>query len=88
MNDNMGSLRVEMYNPVETNIMSEEYQQRMREALHELMVDEPQSTQEIGKKLGGMCRQTVAGFLYKKKSLQTKEDYMLLKFLKSHFSDF
>lgn len=70
---------------IETNIISEEFQKKMRELLHDYLVGSPQGIATIAKEIG-ITRFVLHNFLFKEKVLRAKESYILLKFLHTIYS--
>ncbi len=70
---------------IETNIIGEEFQKKMRELLHEYLVGSPQGIATIAKEIG-ITRFVLQNFLFSEKNLRAKESYILLKFLQTVYS--
>lgn len=70
----------------ETNILSSEFQQKMREVLHEWLIENPRAGNEMEREIGiGVA--TLKRFLNKGMSLRSKQAYILIGFLKKHYQN-
>lgn len=77
-----------MFKPIFTNIKDKEFQKRMKEGLHELLLENPLDIKVLAEKIG-ISRGSLDRFLlHEESTLNPKNAYKILGYLQQHFSDF